>query len=429
MTADREPTGSPITAVHHSARGPSAGFALVVVVASVTAAIAVAVLSAPAPQPAPSLVALLSTSTSPSALPRATSQPTPPTGQAASTILVLRGEANPLGAFMALTGCVAGERVTGYPLTPGIKGADVDSVAAAAGRDTGWLFVPPGIQASSRVWLGQDLVELARAVGQPVVSVNRSGEVWLGGRSGATRWVPVATPKGRTAWVMAHEAFAATGICGPWTVPTRIGGQRSVTCSGLGAPDCLAALGRVGADIPGFEYADGDVVVTAARCTQGGAPCTDPPVVAMATPAGWPSSTTAVRAATQASTSAAFALTDQNLLPDSPLDVLARPAMPLPVAHAPPAPDACRETIEGMLLGSPWDPRVAWVQAQEVVWPQGAAAWFVPDIVVEVIGKADSTTAHEFDHVRLTGRLGDDGRFTACTMTLGSAGAPAPSGG
>ena len=427
MTADREPQGSPVTAVRRTSRGPSAGLALIVVVAAVTLAIAIAVLSGTAPLPAPPPIAVASTAPSAAPAPLRTTQPTA-SPQVANTILVLRGEADPAGALLALTGCPTGTRSIGYPLTPGIKGSDVDAIAAAAGRNTGWLFVPPGIQASSRVWLGQDLVELGRAVGQPVVAASRTGEVWLGGRSGATRWVPVATPLGRTAWVMATEEFAATGSCGPWPVPTLIDGQRSVTCADLGAPACLEALARVRSDIPGFEYAGGDVAVTVARCAQRALGCTDPPVVAIATPAGWPSTTAELRAATRAPASRTFALTDQNLLPDSPLDVLARAALPLPAAIASPATNACTETIEGMLLGSPWDPRVAWVQAEEVVWPQGTSAWFVPDIVVEVIGKTDGTTAHEFDHVQLTGRRGADGRFDACTMTLGSASAQTSSG-
>jgi hypothetical protein len=429
MTADREPQGSPVTAVRRTSRGPSAGLALIVVGAAVTAGIAVALLSGPTPKPAPAPVALVSAAPSgaPTGLPSA-SPTASPAGHAASTILVLRGEADPAGALLALTGCPTGMRSIGYPLTPGIKGADVDAVAAAAGRTTGWLFVPPGIQASSRVWLGQDLVELARAVGQPVVAASPKGEVWLGGRSGATRWVPVPTPLGRTAWVMATEEFAATGSCGPWPVPTLIDGQRSVTCADLGAPACFKALAGARSDIPGLEYAGGDVAVTVARCAQRALGCADPPVVAIATPDGWPSSTAELRAATRASATRAFALTDQNLLPDSPLDVLARPGLPLPAANAPPSTNACLETIDGMLLGSPWDPRVAWVQAHEVVWPKGTSVWFVPDIVVEVIGKTDGTTAYEFDHVKLTGRLGADGRFDACTMTLGSASAPASSG-
>ena len=428
MTADREPSGSPVTAVRRTSRGPSAGFALIVVVAAVTTAIAVAFLSTPAPQPAPSPVAFASVPPSQASPPQQASPPAAPAVHVTSTILVLRGEADPSGALLALTGCPQGRRSTGYPLTPGIQGADVDTVAAAAGRHTGWLYVPPGIQAWSRVWLGRDLVELARAVGQPAVAASPTGEVWLGGRSGATRWVPIATPAGRTAWVMGNDEMVTTSTCGPWTVPTLIAGQRSVTCAGTGEPACLAVLERARSDVPGLLYPDGDATVAEALCAQRALGCATPPVVAVATPAGWPASTAELRGAMQVTAADPFVLTDQTQLPDNPLDVLARPALPLPAAKAPPATDACPETIEGLLLGSPWDPRVAWVQAQDVVWPQGTSVWFVPEIVVEVIGKTDGTTAHEFDNVQLTGRLGEDGRFNACTMTLGSAGAPAPSG-
>jgi hypothetical protein len=81
----------------------------------------------------------------------------------------------------------------------------------------------------------------------------------------------------------------------------------------------------------------------------------------------------------------------------------------------------CAQQLRGPLHGAPWDPRVAWVGVQAVVWPTGTSAWFVPDAVVEVLGRTDGVAARADDLVSLTGTLDDSGRFNACTMRLASA--------
>ncbi|MHB8958695.1 MAG: hypothetical protein ACYDAN_03600, partial [Candidatus Limnocylindrales bacterium] len=185
MTADRAPAGPPLAPVRGSARGPSPGVVLLLVTAAVVAAIAVAVRSAPAPapsqQPRPSTLPVASPAASalgaPVASPSAVPSALPP---APGTVVVLRGVADPGGALGALAGCSPILRVTGQAV-PAIKGSDVDATAVAEGRETGWIFVPPGIQAVTRVWLGDDVVELARAAGRPAVAVGTNGDVWLGG--------------------------------------------------------------------------------------------------------------------------------------------------------------------------------------------------------------------------------------------------------
>ena len=420
MTADREPQGSPVTAVRRTSRGPSAGLALIVVVAAVTLAIAIAVLSGTAPLPAPPPIAVASTAPSAAPAPLRTTQPTA-SPQVANTILVLRGEADPAGALLALTGCPTGTRSIGYPLTPGIKGSDVDAVAAAAGRNTGWLFVPPGIQASTRVWLGTDLADLALAVGQQVAAVSPRGEVWLGGPSGASRWYPIATPKGLTAWVMGTDEVVGGGVCSPWTVPQKIGGQRSLSCSGVGEPACLQEFLEARSAVADLVFGRGDVVVSEA-CTAATRPCTGR-VTVVAAPAGWSGSMSDLRAAERSASGAAFQPVDARVLEDPPLDALSRPALPLPTGGEKLGNNTCAETLAGQLHASPWDPRVAWAGDMTVVWPTGTRARFLPRVWLNTLGSGSAEQAVLDDPVVVTGILDDTGlAFDACSWTLGSAG-------
>jgi hypothetical protein len=430
VTAAPEPAGSPVTAVRRTSRGPSAALALIAVVTALTGAIVVALLAGPAPSPSPSDAALVSAPPSASASPSPAPSATP--APVTSTVVVLRGEADPPGALGALTGCAGVVRQTSDVLTPAIQPADVDSVAAQAGRDSGWLFVPPGIQASSRVWLGEDLVGLALAAGQPLVAVDPKGDVWLGGRAGATRWIPITTPGGRTAWVMAKDAVVGDGDCSPWTVPQVIAGQRSVTCSGLGEPACLHTLSQAIAQTSELVYPRGDVVVSVDPCRVKSAGCSNALTSVIAAPEGWPVTTTALRAGQPDPKTGAFALTDERQLPTYVLDAMRRPSLPLPTGGEQATDNDCSETLTGELQGSPWDPRVAWVANLTVVWPSGTSAWFVPNAIVEVIGKTDGTAARAGSQVQLSGHLDETGqRFNACAMQLSYATAlniaPAPS--
>ena len=431
MTADQEPPGSPVTAVHGRSRGPSAGFAVVGVVAAVTAAIVIAVVSGPSPQPIPSAspVALVTASPSspaPSGLPVPSSPPAPSpsplsTPVATGTIVVLRGVTDPASELVTLTGCSEIVRIAGLPPHPRIKGADVDAVAQAAGRTTGWMFVPPGIQASSHVWLGTDLVEFAQAVGQQVVATSPAGEVWLGGPSGATRWFPIPTPKGLTAWVMGTETVVGRGTCSPWTLPAWIGGQRSLSCSGVGEPGCLQEFLEARSAVGDLVFGNGDAVVAEA-CTAATRPCPGPTTVVTA-PARWSGSMSDLRAAERSASGAAFQPVDARVLEDPPLDALSRPALPLPTGGEKLGNNTCAETLAGQLHAAPWDPRVAWAGDMTVVWPTGTRARFLPRVWLNTLGSGSAEQAVLDDPVVVTGILDDTGlAFDACSWTLGSAG-------
>jgi hypothetical protein len=438
VTANREPTGSPVTAVRRTSRGPSAGFAVIGVVGAVGAAVVLSLVAGPMPAPSPAPVAVVSSSPAfPSASPSAqsTSQPRPlPTvvGPATSTVIVLRGVADPAGELGALTGCSATNRVMTFPLTAGIKGADVDAVADSVGREAGWLFVPPGIQASSHVWLGSDVVELANGVGQHVAAVSTRGEVWLGGRAGATRWVPIATPEGRTAWTMANDSVAGRGACGPWTVPAEIAGQRSVTCAGAAVPACLAELAQALAGVPDLLAVGGDVVVSAGTCPAASAGCAGDAQSVAATPVGWPASASTPRLVQMGSPFGQATSADVGVLPPAVLmGLLARPSLPLSVGGERAQGNACADTLAGTLHGSPWDSRVAWVGNLSVRWPTGTAAWFMPDLAIAQSGGATGPVVRAGDLVEMRGNLDDSGfGFAACSIALvasaASGGVPSP---
>ena len=444
MPPDREPIGSPVTPLRGAARGPSAGLALLGVVAVLAMAIGVAVVSRPGPsappspaaaRPSPPGAAAVSPSApgapSPSGIAAATLGPASPPGAssppgAASAVVVLRGVADPVTALADLTGCRATVRSTGSPLVPPVRGAAVDAAAAAAGRDAGWLFVPPGPQASTKAWLGDDVVALALAVGQPVVAISPSGVVWLGGPAGATRWAPIATPAGRTAWVMANDEVAGTGPCDPWSPPGEVDGLRAVTCAGLDLPACLNLL-PIARGVPGLIRLGGDLVVTVPSCADSHR-CFAPPLTLIGVPAGWSGSPGEIRAVTVDQTTNALAATPPDMLPSEALDALGRPSLPLPVGGESARGNDCRSTIAGPLRGAPWDPRVAWVGDTAVRWPTGTTVRFLPFAGLSAPGEPNPMEAWLDETVIVTGSLDRSGTgFDACRVSLAPVGTARPS--
>lgn len=418
MSADREPAGSPITPLGGTPRGPSAGVALALVGAAVMAAIVIAVVSSPAPLPAPSLALASPSAAAPSASPLASLRPSPGIDAPATTVIVLRGVADPAAALAGLAACAPLVRVHGQP-SAAIKGADVDTAAASAGRDGGWLFVPPGIQAVTRVWLGDDVVELAQAAGRQLVAVGIRGDVWLGGKSGATLWRPVATPKGRTAWVMTNDEVTGGHGCGSWSVPESIAGQRSVDCSGIGVDACLRLASKVGVDVPELAFAGGDLGITGAQCRPRIFGCTAIPSVAVAIPRGWQGDAGAMRAATPISPDGVFTELLPAVVPQAALDSVALPALPLPVSAAPAT--ACSTTVTGQLRGSPWDSRVAWVGSDAVVWPAGTIVEFTPALSLTLPTADGSVRFARGAPVSLRGALDERTKaFVACVPEHGT---------
>jgi hypothetical protein len=422
VTPSREPGGSPVTSVRRSSRGPSALVVVVAVVAVLAVAVGLAVVSGPAPSPSSAAVASVPPSAVPptgtpseSASPLATPVPPP-----VRTVLVLRGVRGPAGALGALTGCAQLRRATGQPSAV-IQGSAVDAAADASARSDGWLFVPPGIQGTTKAWLGDDVVALALAAGAPAVAVGVDGAVWLGGPAGATRWQPVATPAGRTAWTMTNDEISGRGRCGTWTVPTLIDGRRSVSCAGLPVPACLRDAETVAGQMPAASLAP-DLVVVGDVCS--GA-CRQP--VAMAASLGdRAAGPVGIVGLALVVGGAATSVPPSDPIPEPMLDAIARPALPLPVGGEKAKGNACDETLVGELGGAAWDPEVAWVSSIPVIWPTGTAVRFTPSLEMRYPGGAASALAG--DSVRLTGSL-DVKRavFNACAVAIAGRPSSAPS--
>ncbi len=376
-------------------------------------AIVVAMVPAPAPSPSPLAAVFASPSSADSALPSAVPTRTP---QVTTTVVVLRVANDPGGAIATLTGCKGLTRVAGQ-VSPNIKGSEVDATAAAAGRTTGWIFVPPGIQAATKVWLGDDVVELALAAGQQVVAADAKGEIWLGGRAGATRWRPIATPAGLTAWVMTADDVTGTGECSSWLVPPVFDAERSITCAGLSLPGCLEVLAHVGATSASLLAGGSDVVVAAGDCPSWPS-CPDVRVVVAVLPASRHRAADATAVGLDGSlTGSPFAVS----VADYPyaLDAITRPSLPLPTGGEKAKGNDCSEALAGSLRVAPWDPRVVWVGTQAVVWPTGTFARFLDPPIVSVPGNPYGAAATPGDEVLVTGTLDTVRRqFNACSLRL-----------
>lgn len=379
-----------------------------------------AVLAGPSPAPPRSADALASPSGSAAASAGATGEPaadiplaTPlalaPRSPYQRTAIILRGQADPAGALGALTGCPQLQRALGAP-PPAIKGEDVDAAAARAGRDTGWLFVPPGLQAATKVWLGDDLVTLAQAVGQWAAAVGTDGSVWLGGASGATRWQPLTTPVGRTAWVMTRDEVTGAGECGPWPVPDAIDGLRSVTCAGISELACVTDADHV---TPILRRAGTDVVVVGTGACKPG--CDGDPRVVVSLAGASDEPTKPVDIA-MAGPLAAWLVTDPAyVLPSRALDAIGRASMPLPRAAAAGRPCG-RKIVEGTLVGRPWDARVAWLNGTAVRWPAGTFARFTPQLTL--FNADGDVIARAGDIVDVVETASTAAAFEACMVNL-----------
>ncbi len=413
-----------MSAVRAPSRGPSAGLVVLLIAGAIAAAVAVSLVGGPGPAPAPvaDVSAAPSGAAGPSASLAAVPQPisarTAPVG-ASTLTLVLRDVPDPAATLAALTGCPGSVRTTGVSPAPAISGAAVDSVAATAGRGPdSWLFVPPGIQASTRVWLGDDLVSLAQAAGVPVVAVGTTGEVWLGGQAGATRWHPVATPQGRTAWVMGTDEVVGQGQCGPWIVPSVVARLRSLTCAGIGVPQCLDLLPLVNADMTGVLQPAGDLIVAVPPCIDSHR-CYATPLTFVGIPAGWAGRPGDVHAAGDPDFSGTLQSVSPGGLPDYALDALARPALPLPTGGDHVVANRCAASLTGPLHASAWDPRVAWVGGTAVVWPTGTAVRFLPTAQLAAPNAPRLTLARPGDILTLKGMRGAPGdAFDACSIAL-----------
>jgi hypothetical protein len=308
-----------------------------------------------------------------------------------------------------------------------IAGAAIDRAAADAGVDLGPLPIDgigPGTQPVV-VFLGDDVVDLARWAGVPIVALDGRPLAWLADETRADEWLPILTPAGRTAWMETGAAAWPDGGCEPPPdARAGIDGVRSLTCwtdrdrcveaieeTRTAAPDAFTPSTEVAAGLgPGCP--------PNLRCAWTGP---NDPVYVTAAPAGW-TAADMVRAfgrglRSLSGTSSEIAPHDVALWT---LALASRPSAGLPVpdpVDEPAAGAPCAgEERRGTVRASPWDPRVAWVGTDELTWPAGWSAVFVPDL--RLVGRDGQVVAAAGDEVRLVGAVSgvEGGRFVACAV-------------
>ena len=316
-----------------------------------------------------------------------------------------------------------------------IPGAAIDRAAVAAGIEAGPLPID-GVGSGTEpvvVFLGRDVVDLARWAGVPVVALDGRPLAWLADETRADEWQPILTPAGRTAWMQTGASAWPDGGCDPPpdAIPA-IDGVRSLTCW-TDHDRCLEAI-EIARGIAPEAFTPSTEVAAAlghgcpptARCAWTGP---NDPVLVTATPAGWASPDKVRVFATGlrrlSGTSKEVPMSD---VAPVTLAIASRPAAALPVPEPVdlPAPGAActGDTLDGVLRGSPWDTRVAWVGETEVTWPGGYAAAFVPDL--RLLGPGGEDVAGAGDRVGLVGRVAgvEGGRFEACAVERVAPGQP-----
>ncbi len=133
-----------------------------------------------------------------------------------------------------------------YPVA--VPGALIDSVAEGLGVEAGMLqLTVEGATQPVPVYVGTDIVELARIEQMPVVAVDGRPVIWLADETITREWQSMITPQGRTAWVATGAAAWPDGGCAPPPdAAPGITGFRSLTCW-TDRDRCLEAI-EVGAD-------------------------------------------------------------------------------------------------------------------------------------------------------------------------------------
>ena len=316
-----------------------------------------------------------------------------------------------------------------------VPGSAIDRAAVDARLDAGPLPIDdigPGTEPIV-VFLGDDVVDLARWAGTSVVALDGRPLAWLADETRADEWLPILTPAGRTAWMQTGAAAWPDGGCAPPPDATPpIDGVRSITCW-TDRDRCLEAVEIARAIAPGAFTPATEVAAglgpgcpPTARCAWTGP---NDPVFVTAAPAGWAAADmvrvfgTGIRLLSGTSREVAAA----DVAPWM-LSLASRPggALPVPDPVDEPAPGtACAgEELRGILRGSPWDPRVAWVGTADITWPPGSAAVFVPEL--RLLGRDGELVAGAGDEVRLTGAVGgvEGGRFLACAVHRTTPGQP-----
>ena len=316
-----------------------------------------------------------------------------------------------------------------------IPGPSIDRAAVDAGVASGPLPID-GVGSRTEpvvVFLGEDVVDLARWAGVPVVALDGRPLAWLADETRTDAWEPIVTPAGRTAWFQTGAAAWPDGACDPPPDATpAIDGVRSLTCW-TDRDRCLEAI-EIAREIgPDAFTASTEVAAGLGPGCPPGVRCawTGPgdPVLVTAAPAGW-ASPDMMRVFTvglprRSGTSKELAWPD--MLP-STFAIASHPAAALPVPDPVdlPAPDAAcsGETLDGVLRSSPWDPRVGWVGDADVTWPGGFAAAFAPDL--RLLGPDGEVVAGAGDRLVLTGTVHGvgGGTFKACAVQRAATGQP-----
>jgi hypothetical protein len=145
------------------------------------------------------------------------------------------------------------------------------------------------------------------------------------------------------------------------------------------------------------------------------------PLFVTAAPAGWASpDMIRVFVTTDRALSGTPGEVPRDEVTPSMLALATRPSAALPTpdpVDAPPAGAACTgASLRGVLRGSPWDPRVAWLDTTPVRWPDGDSAVFVPDL--RLMGPDGGILAEAGQQVGVVGSAatpGGDG-FDACAV-------------
>jgi hypothetical protein len=311
----------------------------------------------------------------------------PAPAAATSPVDLLRGIPNASALLAQRLGWVDCRMAILEPSPADVPGAMIDGVAESLGVEAGMLQVTvDGATQPVPVFVGTDLVELARIEQVPVVAVDGRPVVWLADETITREWRSMITPRGRTAWVATGAAAWPDGGCAPPPdAAPGIRGFRSLTCW-TDRDRCLEAIEAARTLVPD---AFGPAVDVAAglgptcpaltRC-----PWTGPndPVLVTVAPSDW-------RATNELRVFSTGLRRLSTVASELPVDTVgvrtlalaSLPSITLPVAETSAATaDTCEgDNLNGPLSARAWDPRVAWVDPVAVRWPAGFVGIFVPD--------------------------------------------------
>ncbi|HEY3334514.1 MAG TPA: hypothetical protein VGK16_04685 [Candidatus Limnocylindrales bacterium] len=314
----------------------------------------------------------------------ATPTPSQSTG-VGSPIEILRGIPNASALLAQRLGWMGCRMATLEPYPLDVPGDLVDQVVASLGVESGPIGLTlDGATQPTLVFIGTDIVELARLEQVPVVAVDGRPVIWMADETRAREWRASITPAGRTFWVATGAAAWPDGGCVPPPDATPgITGFRSLTCW-TDRDRCLKAIEAARTFAPEAFGPAADVAAGLASTCPAGVACPwtgpDDPVTVTVAPDHWRALgelrlfTTGLRRLSGVAVEhAADAASPETLA------LASRPSIALPESTA--VTGTCGPgSLRGALHASPWDPRIAWVGQTPVTWPAGSLALFVPDL-------------------------------------------------